>query len=272
MKLEAAIKSLTDSVKNKDWAYGPAVQSVLHALAASEKDSGELEQSLNVANAATQEWKQRAKAAEARVGVLEGIIARKEFDSLKGEQVPVGVTAENLRVIEMLLNVCSAAFELADDSCQQDVDGELCHVVPDSAFSRLSDALGEIENTLPYEYEDLPNIVLQWAAIPRHALRSIFTAQQKPVALPEINEDLVDILGRPNFTCSGIAGLFRRNGADIKRKSENEQAFVIHWLIGVYLTHGSEWRATAEAELKSIADKIKADGYIVKTEGNHAEP
>lgn len=33
------------------------------------------------------------------------------------------VTAEHRRVIEMLLNVCGAAFELADDSCQQDVDG-----------------------------------------------------------------------------------------------------------------------------------------------------
>ncbi|HFD0468273.1 TPA: Lar family restriction alleviation protein [Yersinia enterocolitica] len=91
-----------------------------------------------------------------------------------------GVTAENLRVIKMLLDVCGTAFELADDSCQQDVDGELCHVVPDSAFSRLSDALGEIENTLPDEYEDLPNIVLQWAAIPRHALQELFTAAPQP--------------------------------------------------------------------------------------------
>ncbi|HHY1018836.1 TPA: hypothetical protein ACVY19_006344, partial [Klebsiella michiganensis] len=31
------------------------------------------------------------------------------------------VTAEHRRVIEMLLSVCGAAFELADDSCQQDV-------------------------------------------------------------------------------------------------------------------------------------------------------
>lgn len=109
-------------------------------------------------------------------------------EKLRGEQVPVpvpvaannGVTAENLRVIKMLLDVCGTAFELADDSCQQDVDGELCHVVPDSAFSRLSDALGEIENTLPDEYEDLPNIVLQWAAIPRHALQELFTAAPQP--------------------------------------------------------------------------------------------
>ncbi|HHH0687473.1 TPA: hypothetical protein ACPZQD_004117 [Yersinia enterocolitica] len=108
-------------------------------------------------------------------------------EKLKGEPVPVvannGVTAENLRVIKMLLDVCGTAFELADDSCQQDVDGELCHVVPDSAFSRLSDALDEIENTLPDEYEYLPNIVLQWAAIPRHALQELFTSPQKPVVL-----------------------------------------------------------------------------------------
>lgn len=112
------------------------------------------------------------EAADARIAKLEG------------DAVAVGVTAENMRVIQMLLNVCGAAFELADDSCQQDVDGELCHVVPDDAFSSLSNALEEIENTLPDEYEDLPNIVLQWAAIPRHALRNVFThAQPVPVAV-----------------------------------------------------------------------------------------
>lgn len=95
--------------------------------------------------------------------------------------------------------------------------------------------------------------------------QQLFTAAQaqNPVVFPDINEDLVEILGRPNFTCSGIAELFRGNGADIKRKSENEQAFIIHWLIGVYLTHGSDWRLVAEAELKVIADKIKAAGCIV---------
>ncbi|MGC6386532.1 hypothetical protein ACMV8I_02560 [Ewingella sp. S1.OA.A_B6] len=82
--------------------------------------------------------------------------------------------------------------------------------------------------------------------------QQLFTAAQaqKPVAFPDINEDLVEILGRPNFTCSGIAEIFRGNGADIKRKSENEQAFIIHWLIGVYLTHGSDWRLVAEASLQ----------------------
>ncbi|WP_329601222.1 hypothetical protein R1C93_15375 [Citrobacter koseri] len=91
------------------------------------------------------------------------------------------VTAEHRRVIEMLLNVCGAAFELADDSCQQDVDGEECHVVPDDAFQKLSDALDEIENTLPTEDVDRPDVFLAWSAMPRAALKSILQAGNSPV-------------------------------------------------------------------------------------------
>ena len=93
------------------------------------------------------------------------------------------VTAEHRRVIEMLLNVCGAAFELADDSCQQDVDGEDCHVVPDDAFQKLSDALDEIENTLPTEDIDRPDVFLAWSAMPRAALKSLLQAQPVPVVL-----------------------------------------------------------------------------------------
>ena len=91
------------------------------------------------------------------------------------------VTAEHRRVIEMLLNVCGAAFELADDSCQQDVDGEECHVVPDDEFQKLSDALDEIENTLPTEDVDRPDVFLAWSAMPRAALKSILQAGNSPV-------------------------------------------------------------------------------------------
>ncbi len=86
------------------------------------------------------------------------------------------VTAEHRRVIEMLLNVCGAAFELADDSCQQDVDGEECHVVPSDAFQKLSDALDEIENTLPTEDIDRPDVFLAWSAMPRASLKSLLQA------------------------------------------------------------------------------------------------
>lgn len=96
------------------------------------------------------------------------------------------VTAEHRRVIEMLLNVCGAAFELADDSCQQDVDGEECHVVPDDAFQKLSDALDEIENTLPTEDVDRPDVFLAWSAMPRAALKSILQAGNSPVTPDDV--------------------------------------------------------------------------------------
>ncbi|MEY7450027.1 hypothetical protein AB9D10_25090 [Klebsiella pneumoniae] len=86
----------------------------------------------------------------------------------------------------MLLTVCGAAFELADDSCQQDFDGEECHVVPDDAFQKLSDALDEIENTLPTEDTDRPDVFLVWSAVPRAALKSILHAQPAPVVPDEI--------------------------------------------------------------------------------------
>lgn len=94
------------------------------------------------------------------------------------------VTAEHRRVIEMLLNVCGVAFELADDSCQQDVDGEDCHVVPDDAFQKLSDALDEIENTLPTEDIDRPDVFLAWSAMPRAALKSLLQAGNS-TAIPD---------------------------------------------------------------------------------------
>lgn len=106
------------------------------------------------------------------------------------------VTAEHRRVIEMLLNVCGAAFELADDSCQQDVDGEDCHVVPDDAFQKLSDALDEIENTLPTEDVDRPNVFLAWSAMPRAALKSLLHAQAAPV-VPEVLQNLRTIVADP---------------------------------------------------------------------------
>ncbi|HBS6170744.1 TPA: DUF551 domain-containing protein [Klebsiella pneumoniae] len=89
----------------------------------------------------------------------------------------------------MLLSVCGAAFELADDSCQQDVDGEDCHVVPDDAFQKLSDALDEIENTLPTEDIDRPEVFLAWSAMPRAALKSLLQAQPAPVIPDEMTAE-----------------------------------------------------------------------------------
>lgn len=67
-----------------------------------------------------------------------------------------------------------------------------------------------------------------------------------------LDDDVKEILGKPNFWCGQVAQ-YLRVGMDmeIERKSEVEQAFVIHWLLNIYLQHGKEWRKIAQGVLVS---------------------
>ncbi|AIR90192.1 hypothetical protein LK03_13205 [Pseudomonas cremoricolorata] len=98
---------------------------------------------------------------------------------------------------------------------------------------------------------------------PSDRIKTFLCASAEPSApavsnLPELTDDLREILGRPNFTCHFIAKALRIMGHNIAPKSEDEQAVVIHWLIVHYLKHGAEWRQRAEAELKSASEKLQA--------------
>lgn len=68
----------------------------------------------------------------------------------------------------------------------------------------------------------------------------------------ELTPELAKILGRPNFTCVGLADALRRAGFTIQRKAEAEQAAVIHWLVCVYLEHGDDWAQVAQRQLDAI--------------------
>lgn len=80
-------------------------------------------------------------------------------------------------------------------------------------------------------------------------------ASAEPCA-PELTSDLREILGRPNFTCHFIAKALRVMGHSIASKSEDEQAVVIHWLLGIYLKHGPDWRQRAAAELEEASQSL----------------
>ncbi len=72
----------------------------------------------------------------------------------------------------------------------------------------------------------------------------------------ELNTETTWILGRPNFVCGPIADALREIGNDIKRKAEEEQAFVIHWMLGLWEIHGATW--------KDEADKILGTCYELR--------
>ncbi|KVC74683.1 hypothetical protein WI73_05785 [Burkholderia ubonensis] len=68
----------------------------------------------------------------------------------------------------------------------------------------------------------------------------------------ELTDALRYVLGFPNFSCAPYAQLMRNSGAKILTRSEDEQAYVLHWLVKLVLDHGAQWADVAEEELKAM--------------------
>lgn len=66
------------------------------------------------------------------------------------------------------------------------------------------------------------------------------------------DEEILWILGRPNFYCASYAPYLRRLGIQIEKKAEAEQAAVILWMLNLYFQHGECWRDWAAELLKSV--------------------
>lgn len=69
----------------------------------------------------------------------------------------------------------------------------------------------------------------------------------------EATPALLEALGIPNFKAAPIAHALRAAGADIPRKSEAEQAQVLHWFVKLALQHGNGWWKVAGDEIGRIA-------------------
>jgi hypothetical protein len=85
-------------------------------------------------------------------------------------------------------------------------------------------------------------------------------AKPLPAYPDELTTDLREVLGWPNFVCGPFAHLMRAAGvADIKRKAEDEQAHVLHWLIKHVLRDGANWRSAAEKDRDVWTGRAKAE-------------
>ena len=74
----------------------------------------------------------------------------------------------------------------------------------------------------------------------------------------ELTPELRDVLGMPNFRCGLIAHIHRAAGVEITPRSEDEQAFIIHWLVGIVFEHGADWRKIASEQLKALVASVEA--------------
>jgi hypothetical protein len=73
----------------------------------------------------------------------------------------------------------------------------------------------------------------------------------------QLTPELREVLGLMCFTTGPIARGFRAAGEEIERNVEAEQAFVLHWLIGLALQHGPAWRSIAGARVAELMKQVK---------------
>lgn len=73
-----------------------------------------------------------------------------------------------------------------------------------------------------------------------------------------LDNNQIAIMGRPNFSCAGIAKLLIAAGVyeDKAKKAEYEQAVFIHWALQLFNEHGDGWAREAEKVIKECRKLI----------------
>lgn len=75
----------------------------------------------------------------------------------------------------------------------------------------------------------------------------------------ELTPELHEVLSLMLWDTGNIARAFRAAGrAVIKPRAEDEQAFVLHWLLTLALEHGADWRRHAGETLTVVIAEAKA--------------
>jgi hypothetical protein len=93
--------------------------------------------------------------------------------------------------------------------------------------------------------------MLNWKKTAEEKDAALFKAQAAVGATfpAELTPGLQEILGMPNFSCAAFAESYRRGGYAIAYKSEQEQAFVLHRLVTLYLADSVNWGLNFRSEL-----------------------
>lgn len=77
-------------------------------------------------------------------------------------------------------------------------------------------------------------------------------------AFPAMTPELASILGLMCFQCIPFAQALRTAGHQIETRAEDEQAAVLHWMLGHWFRHGEEWRDHAQADMNRMKDAAQA--------------
>lgn len=83
------------------------------------------------------------------------------------------------------------------------------------------------------------------------AARAALETRPQPTYPDELTPELREVLGFMCFQCISIAQAMRLAGIDVKKRAEDEQANVLHWMVKLVLRHGAEWRKEGVKEIQA---------------------
>lgn len=85
---------------------------------------------------------------------------------------------------------------------------------------------------------------------------------------PALTQGLREILGIPNFQCGPMAHAYQKigefsgdDGLPLEKRAEDEQAFILHKLVGFWFEHGDGWREPAIDEIDRAAKLARAASH-----------
>lgn len=140
---------------------------------------------------------------------------------------------------------------------QRDIDEAIRCIV---SFDGITEAM--VDTALEAAKGAMVDTRRHWTEGDRATVRAMLEAvieASKPSAtalrMPPMDEHLLNILGRPGFGLSAVFQLLRFEGYAIPTHAEEEQAWALHWLLGLYFEHGAKWLDAANDKLKEVNER-----------------
>lgn len=100
------------------------------------------------------------------------------------------------------------------------------------------------------------------------AARAALESRPQPAYPDELTPELREVLGFMCFQCISIAQAMRLAGIDVKKRAEDEQANVLHWMVKLVLRHGADWRKEGVKDIE--AWRARAQERAAASEGTPA--
>lgn len=229
------------------------VEALRAKLAAADKRAADANSIANVADRALRDADKRTEAAESSRDELAAQVQAQALQIAKAEKRIE--TAEFIqKQADLLLRQKEKAWKARVEITEKQVEALALQNV------KLREA---IKKLLCLDDDEKADAVCEEAAT---ALALDTKDAEKTVAdmkanfwPKELTKELREVLGIMVFRTGPLAGLYRETKtADIPRKVEEEQAFILHKLVGYVLLYGSKWRKEFDKEVQPLFDKAEA--------------